>query len=234
MPNYIINRLSETSTWRGLILLLTSAGVAVSPEQGEKIVAAGLALVGLINVFRKEPKSPDAAAPDQKIPLPGARLTLTLLLGALFLPGCATTPGGNPQTIALVARLSGAAVRTGAAFDMQNHPDHRPYYEAAKVALDRLVDSSTWDAAKFAAVLGALPIKEFHGAEGVLTIQGLVLLYDIGSTYLYDPASQPALQATMTAVRNGLSQALGPASAVIRRTPPKPTAIPANAKRIKI
>ena len=234
MPNYIINRLSETSTWRGLILLLTSAGVVVSPEQGEKIVAAGLALVGLINVFRKEAKSPDAPAPDQKITLPGARLTLTLLLGALLLPGCATTPGGSPQTIALVARLSGAAVRTGAAFDMQNHPDHRPYYEAAKLAMDKLVDSSTWVAAKFAEVIGSLPIKEFHGSEGVLTVQGLVLLYDIGSTYLYDPSSQPALQATMTAVRDGLSQALGPASAVMRRAAPKKTVIPQDAKRIKI
>jgi hypothetical protein len=57
---YILNRLSENSTWRGLILLITSLGVALSPEQGEKIVAAGLAMVGLINVFRKAPTSADA------------------------------------------------------------------------------------------------------------------------------------------------------------------------------
>ena len=57
---YILNRLSENSTWRGLILVITAIGAKLSPEQEGSIVAAGLALVGLINVFRKAPTSPDA------------------------------------------------------------------------------------------------------------------------------------------------------------------------------
>lgn len=57
---YLLNRLAENSTWRGIVLLLTALGVALSPEQGEKIVAAGLAIVGAINVFRKQATSPDA------------------------------------------------------------------------------------------------------------------------------------------------------------------------------
>jgi len=52
--NYIIDRLAENSTWRGLILVTTALGVQLSPELASAIVAAGLGLVGLINVLRKE------------------------------------------------------------------------------------------------------------------------------------------------------------------------------------
>lgn len=46
----------ENSTWRGIILLLTALGVQLSPEQQAAIITSGLALVGLINVFRTEKK----------------------------------------------------------------------------------------------------------------------------------------------------------------------------------
>lgn len=58
--DYILNRLSESSTWRGLALLATALGVALSPEQAAAITSAGLGVVGAINVFRKSPGSPDA------------------------------------------------------------------------------------------------------------------------------------------------------------------------------
>jgi hypothetical protein len=54
--NFILERLTENSTWRGIVLLLTAVGVQVDPTQTNAIVAAGLALVGLINVFRKGSK----------------------------------------------------------------------------------------------------------------------------------------------------------------------------------
>ena len=50
---YILDRLGENSTWRGIILLVTAIGLKVDPEHQEAIVAAGLGLVGAINVFRK-------------------------------------------------------------------------------------------------------------------------------------------------------------------------------------
>lgn len=53
---YLIDRLAEQSTWRGLILLATSLGLVLSPEQQAAIIALGLAAVGSINVFRKEKK----------------------------------------------------------------------------------------------------------------------------------------------------------------------------------
>jgi hypothetical protein len=56
MIDYILDRLSESSTWRGITLLATAAGMGLSPEQAGAICTAGLAVVGMINVFRKEGK----------------------------------------------------------------------------------------------------------------------------------------------------------------------------------
>jgi hypothetical protein len=49
----VIARLSENSTWRGLILVATALGVKLEPELQNQIVTAGLSLVGLINIVRK-------------------------------------------------------------------------------------------------------------------------------------------------------------------------------------
>lgn len=49
----IFERLTENSTWRGLILLSTALGLRLEPELQTQIISAGLALVGVINVIRK-------------------------------------------------------------------------------------------------------------------------------------------------------------------------------------
>jgi len=51
MKTYIIERAREPSTWRGVILLLTAVGLPVAPELADAIVAAGLALAGLVGVL---------------------------------------------------------------------------------------------------------------------------------------------------------------------------------------
>jgi hypothetical protein len=51
--NILLERLSENSTWRGLILVATALGVKLDPELQNQILVAGLGLVGLINVLRK-------------------------------------------------------------------------------------------------------------------------------------------------------------------------------------
>lgn len=51
--NILLERLSENSTWRGLILVATALGVKLDPELQNQILVAGLGLVGLINVIRK-------------------------------------------------------------------------------------------------------------------------------------------------------------------------------------
>jgi len=54
MSKYLIERLSEASTWRGLVALATAVGVTLSSEQMNAIVGAGLALMGLLGVFTKD------------------------------------------------------------------------------------------------------------------------------------------------------------------------------------
>ena len=51
---YIMERMSEPSSWRGVVALLTAFGVAFSPEQTDKIVAAGLAIIGILGAFTKD------------------------------------------------------------------------------------------------------------------------------------------------------------------------------------
>lgn len=51
--NIVIERLSENSTWRGVILVITALGLRLEPELQNQIVAAGLSLVGIINIIRK-------------------------------------------------------------------------------------------------------------------------------------------------------------------------------------
>ena len=53
---YVIARLKEPSTWRGLVLLVTSLGVALNEEQSTAIIAAGIALAGAIGVLIPDPK----------------------------------------------------------------------------------------------------------------------------------------------------------------------------------
>lgn len=56
MVAYIIDRLKEASTWRGIIAFLTAAGISISPELGEKIIAVGLAIIGVIGMVFKDGK----------------------------------------------------------------------------------------------------------------------------------------------------------------------------------
>ncbi|WP_198013967.1 hypothetical protein [Desulforegula conservatrix] len=53
MKQYIIDRLKEPSTWRGLVLIATALGAKISPDQTEAIVLAGIGIVGLIGTFAK-------------------------------------------------------------------------------------------------------------------------------------------------------------------------------------
>jgi hypothetical protein len=49
----ILEQLGQSSTWRGLILIAGAVGWQLSEAHNEAIIAAALALVGMINVFRK-------------------------------------------------------------------------------------------------------------------------------------------------------------------------------------
>ncbi len=54
MLKYVMERLKEASTWRGIIAFITAAGVTISPELIDQIVAAGLAIMGIIGMLFKD------------------------------------------------------------------------------------------------------------------------------------------------------------------------------------
>lgn len=62
--SWLLRRLREPSTWRGLVWLATVAGLSLRPDQAEAIVTAGMALAGLLGVFTgDEPKNVSALPP---------------------------------------------------------------------------------------------------------------------------------------------------------------------------
>jgi len=55
--NWVLARLREPSSWRGIVWLLTVLGLSLRPDQAEAIAIAGTALAGLLGVFLSdEPK----------------------------------------------------------------------------------------------------------------------------------------------------------------------------------
>ena len=55
--NWVLARLCEPSSWRGIVWLLTVFGLALKPDQAEAIVTAGMALAGLLGVFLSDDRS---------------------------------------------------------------------------------------------------------------------------------------------------------------------------------
>ncbi len=53
---YIVARLREPSTWRGILMLCTALGVKISPEFQEAIMQLGLAAVGLVGMLTSDKK----------------------------------------------------------------------------------------------------------------------------------------------------------------------------------
>ena len=49
--HYPLNRLSERSTWQGLVAIATGVGLNLDPQLGAAIVAFGVAAAGLVHVL---------------------------------------------------------------------------------------------------------------------------------------------------------------------------------------
>ena len=54
MFKYILNRLTERSTWLGVIALATACGATIEEAIAEQIIVAGMAVAGLIGVVTKD------------------------------------------------------------------------------------------------------------------------------------------------------------------------------------
>lgn len=57
---FVVARLAEPSTFKGIFLILTAVGVTLKPEMQNAIVSVGLALTGLIGVAAPDPSAPPA------------------------------------------------------------------------------------------------------------------------------------------------------------------------------
>lgn len=51
MLKYIVTRLGEASTWRGIAMIATMLGMKFSPEQANAIMTVGLSVVGALGAF---------------------------------------------------------------------------------------------------------------------------------------------------------------------------------------
>lgn len=51
VARFVVARLKEASTYRGLMLILTALGVALRPEVADAIITVGVALAGLAGVL---------------------------------------------------------------------------------------------------------------------------------------------------------------------------------------
>jgi hypothetical protein len=58
---FVVARLAEASTYKGIALALTGVGVYVRPEIAAAITSIGLGVAGLIGVFAADPAAPPAS-----------------------------------------------------------------------------------------------------------------------------------------------------------------------------
>lgn len=56
MFKYILNRLTERSTWLGLLALVTACGATIEQTLADQIIVAGMAAAGLIGIVTKDRK----------------------------------------------------------------------------------------------------------------------------------------------------------------------------------
>lgn len=50
----LLDRLSQESTWRGIAALLMVTGLVTDPNKAPQIIAAGMTIIGLINILKSD------------------------------------------------------------------------------------------------------------------------------------------------------------------------------------
>ena len=50
----LIAKLAQESTWRGLIAIAIAFGATIEPDRVAAIVAAGMTIIGLVNILKKD------------------------------------------------------------------------------------------------------------------------------------------------------------------------------------
>ena len=60
MKAYILARLKEPSTYRGIVMCLTAFGIAISPDQLEAITFIGLSIAGILGAVTPDKEGSNA------------------------------------------------------------------------------------------------------------------------------------------------------------------------------
>ena len=71
---YLADKMSEESSWRGLIGIASGLGIVVAPDKAASIIALGMALCGVINFLKKD-KSKAIAKLEEKVNGPATPTT---------------------------------------------------------------------------------------------------------------------------------------------------------------
>lgn len=54
MFKYLLKRLTERSTWLGLIAVATACGASIETALADQIISAGMAIAGLVGIITKD------------------------------------------------------------------------------------------------------------------------------------------------------------------------------------
>jgi hypothetical protein len=90
--DWMLARLAEPSTWRGLTAVLAAAGVAIRPDLWQEITTAGIAIAGAIEIIRKE-----------GIQAAKNLIVIGLAGSALLLGGCTSSASNLADTVKALA-----------------------------------------------------------------------------------------------------------------------------------
>jgi hypothetical protein len=50
----VIEIITQPSTWRGLVWVLTAIGINLNPEQSQAVITAGMGVAGIIGTFTSD------------------------------------------------------------------------------------------------------------------------------------------------------------------------------------
>lgn len=138
-----------------------------------------------------------------------------MLCGALLIPatGCKLITRSDGTTARVIdadkaAKIVEDAVSVAGWLYLQKNPQDRNKFELAVTGLNALIGGTNYSAIEFAKVLQELPVKQFQGPSGAMTISLVVEVWGGVQTIVTPITEKELVQKTMIAARNGLQAAL--------------------------
>lgn len=144
-------------------------------------------------------------------------LLAAIAIGALALAGCSTQSavGGSPpastatkvtpERVKSIARL--AAFGSAKGF-LISHPEYRPELVKAKSILVTLVSSQQWSIDVLAGAFRDAGFKELRSEEGILAVEGAILMIDVFTGRQIDLKNSVYAEAAIVGALDGVNLAL--------------------------